>query len=72
MKLLNNSARDDVARYIRRAQEFPMLEADVEWNLARQWRDHEDDSAAESLANGAEGYNVRPLSAYLAGNETGS
>ena len=28
-------------------------------------------AAAESLANGAEGYNVRPLSAYLAGIETG-
>jgi RNA polymerase sigma-32 factor len=51
MKLLNNSARDDVARYIRRAQEFPMLEAETEWRLAREWRDHADDSAAEQLAN---------------------
>jgi RNA polymerase sigma-32 factor len=28
-----------------------MLEAETEWRLAREWRDHADDSAAEQLAN---------------------
>lgn len=51
LKTLKYSAQDDVSRYIRKAHEFPMLEAADEQMLARRWRDEEDEAAASRLAD---------------------
>lgn len=69
LKSLSNSARDDIARYIREAQEFPMLDAETEWRLARQFRDHGDKEAAKELANSYLRLVVKIARGYLGYNQ---
>jgi len=43
------SSRDGLSLYLREIRKFPMLTADDERGLARRWRDHLDQKAADKL-----------------------
>ena len=45
----SSPSRSDLARYLSRIREYPMLGADEEADLARAWRDRRDPEAAERL-----------------------
>ena len=45
----SSPSRSDLARYLSRIREYPMLGADEEADLARAWRDRRDPDAAERL-----------------------
>ena len=77
----SSPSRSDLARYLSRIREYPMLEADEEAELARAWRDRRDPQAAERLigshlrlvakvARGYAGYGL-PMSDMIAEGNMG-
>ncbi len=51
LKTQSNPAGNELSRYMREAHEYPLLDAETEWRLARRWRDHGDQAAADRLAH---------------------
>lgn len=45
------SPEKNLSRYLQQIRKFPMLEPQQELDLARRWRDHEDQSAADLMVN---------------------
>ena len=41
--------QNGVSQYLREIRQFPMLEPDEEFMLAKRWREHEDSEAAHRL-----------------------
>ena len=41
--------QNGVSQYLREIRQFPMLEPDEEFMLAKRWREHEDSDAAHQL-----------------------
>ena len=39
----------NLSRYFREISRFPLLDADEEYMLAKRWREHDDDAAAQTL-----------------------
>jgi RNA polymerase sigma-32 factor len=77
----SSPSRSDLARYLSRIREYPMLEAEDEAELARAWRDRRDPQAAERLigshlrlvakvARGYSGYGL-PISDMIAEGNMG-
>ena len=75
----SSPSRSDLARYLSRIREYPMLGADEEADLARAWRDRRDPEAAERLigshlrlvAKVARGYSQRSGISYTAWRQVG-
>ena len=75
------SGEGSLARYLQEIRKFPMLDADVEFMLAKRWTEHEDPHAAQTLvtshlrlvakiAMGYRGYGL-PLSELISEGNVG-
>lgn len=75
------SGEDGLSRYLQKIHKYPLLEAEIEHDLAVRWRDHGDKDAARRLAEaylrlvvkvavGYRGYNV-PLNDLIAEGNIG-